>query len=434
MAPRSQEPQEEWVPLNEGLAKLSKLKEEKTNDLVDKIANTIEAQNFFTQLEEAPKFEDLPKETQKEILGNPEDWDRIPNLEKPIRTRKKKTKSKPEVKEKPPKIKYFVEFKINVKGDRKEVGYIIETEDEKLITKLTTTRALNEYVNFRTLNCLSYRVWQEGDEEYSKDITETPRTSSEVLSEESNIDNKEEDIRIKLLKNMPNYIKNTKFWKIAVTPGRRPRQRDFEKYSVVEMANSAEEAKERVRKNLGLAGNELKDKNMAVIPISVEDLVMSDRFKTFLDKFDKNELDGLSLSDILDLPDEPKEKPNSEKERLTPTDEDTLSKYSAEIDKNGFITKVYPVIDNVLEQSVAQDYIKFYITPIRTSIMYRTTEVMAKDEYMATSSFINAVLGYLRDERRTTNLYKEVNRVSVVNSKTGSISDLSIALEEVKKK
>lgn len=430
MAPRSQEPQDEkWVPFNEGLAKLFKQKEEKTNELINKIAESIETQNFFTQLEEAPKFEDLPKETQKEIIGNPDDWDKI-NLEKPKRERKKKVKQQPIKVEKAPLIKYFVEFKVNVKGTRKEVGYIIATDNEKNINKMTTLRALDEFVNFRTLNCLTYRELQEGDIEYVRDIVDAPRTSPEPILEETNIDTREDMIN-KIINNVPDKLKLMKFWKIVITPGRRPRPRDYDKFYVLEAADTSEEAKSIVKSKFMKDGYEVKDKNMILFPIQLEDVIKSNKFRSFLNQLDDDDLKVFDIVDMLEHRNDEDDRELVSKTPIAKPDMDKFETFSAEIDKEGFITKVYPNASNILEQNTLQNYTKFYITPINTSIKYKTVEVLAKNEYAATTNFIQAVFGYSKDERRNPAYYKDIDRISVVNSITGAISDLSVRAQEV---
>ena len=57
-------------------------------------------------------------------------------------------KSKITKKEERTKYKYFCTFKLNVKGNKKEIGYIIEAENidkvNELETKTTTTNTLNQ--------------------------------------------------------------------------------------------------------------------------------------------------------------------------------------------------------------------------------------------------------------------------------------------------
>ena len=176
---------------------------------------------------------------------------------------------------------YFVDFKANIKGDRKKLGFIIQTDDETKIPDLVSKKLKTKYTGVRTINCVNYRKALSTDEEYIEDISSVTRIASDKSSEDTNeinqqnnqiepdnheieLDNWVEEL-FKALKAL-----NRKCFKIICTPGRVPKLKDMSNYSYsFEQNESIILFKCRhLVEDLGL---KFKDKWVKILPVSQEE-------------------------------------------------------------------------------------------------------------------------------------------------------------------
>lgn len=215
-----------------------------------------------------------------------------PSVEKsePSKERKPKIKKSTPITILKPKIKYFVEATINVKGQRKEVGYIIETDDEKKVYSEFNKALKKDFSGIRNITGKKYKEATDEDIPYDRVKIETISNSSttnlEALnnsSDKTTLDELKESIRSDLDKisvNVPDNI-----WKVVITPGRRPRQRDFNSNYVYAIGNNEKEVKQFCCDRLGMSTNELKDKWIKMYPCSFDNIIKNDsRFIDFCAK------------------------------------------------------------------------------------------------------------------------------------------------------
>lgn len=210
-----------------------------------------ESQDLIEQLEIAPSVEDSSEkieEIEPEIINNNEG-------------------------------KYFVEFKANIKGNRKQFGLIVETENKDDIPNIVSKKLKKEYTGVRTINCMSINNYEETNKEYTTDIEPaSTRITSSDLSEETNNTNQPEftdeelnsfiDVVYKVLDRIQKSI-----YKVVITPGRVPKLKDMKNFQfIIEKSESIIRYNiKEVARELG-KGNVYKDKHTKIIRIPKEAL------------------------------------------------------------------------------------------------------------------------------------------------------------------
>lgn len=370
-----------------------------------------ESQNFFTQLETAPKFEDLPTDTKKEILGNPDDWSKIekPKVERP----KKEKKIKPQ----PVKIEmkdWFVTFKVNVKGDKKEVGYLIKAHTESKALDQANIRAKREFSGLRSMTYCRVRLATEEDKEYLNDIIEEAK---KVVVPETPVEEPKDDSQAiidKLLDGVSEELRSKSIWRVVFTPGRKPRKRDHDKSFFVVHADSLEEAKaeakRQVQDELGLP---YKDKWANIFQDSLDNILNSKSFKEYAgevkDLMDKKDIlgDNINIHKI-QLPTPPEVEEDEEK------DGPFLKGTGIEVafTDNKYIKAVKPGGLNIFEMQNLKTY---KINPVSPNREYPTVEVLAPSPANALLFFSYAVRVY----DRPYPLYKDLKSMGIINPDTG---------------
>lgn len=365
-----------------------------------------ESQNFFTQLETAPKFEDLPTDTKKEILGNPDDWSKI---EKPKKEKK--------IKQPPVKIEmktWFATFKINVKGDRKEVGYLLKAHTESKAAEQANIRAKREFSGLRSMTHLNVRLATEEDKEYLNDIVEEKKQVVVTETPAPESENTSKAIIDKLLDGVSEDLKNKSIWRVVFTPGRKPRKRDHDKSFFVVHADSLEEAKaeakRQVQDELGLP---YKDKWTNIFQDTLENILNSKSFKEYAgevkDLMDKKDILGDTVNiHKIQLPTPPEVEEDEEK------DGPFLKGTGIEVafTDNKYIKAVKPGGLNIFEMQNLKTY---KVNPVSPSREYPTVDVLAPSPANALLFFSYAVRVY----DRPYPLYKDLKSVGIINPDTG---------------
>ena len=144
-------------------------------------------------------------------------------------------------------------------------------------------RAKQEFPSVRSIVKVICKESKKEDKEYINDLSESTRTTSETISEETNkvnhIENK--TFAEQLVDKMSDEIKQKKVWRVVFTPGRKPRKRDYDTNFFVVEANSINEAREEAKRQLAELDVKFKDKWSLIVPDTIENVAKSKAFKNF---------------------------------------------------------------------------------------------------------------------------------------------------------
>jgi len=183
--------------------------------------------------------------------------------------------------ETPKKSKYYATFRVNAKGIKYNVAYIVEELNEKKALSLVDKRAKKDFPGMRSLTFLKIRLSEDNDKEFIEEINDVKPIVS--VPKEKPKDNKEE--LDEFIKSFTGILDNTNFkiYKVVFTPGRKPRKRDLNDGMLVP-AKSKQAALDIVKGDLKNQGaTELKDKYFNVISLSTQEVLNSKEFKSFLE-------------------------------------------------------------------------------------------------------------------------------------------------------
>lgn len=380
--------------------------------------------DFFYQLDNAPKFEDLSKESKSKIIGNPDNWDKLDTSKKTKKKKEKKVNVKPNL------TKYFVEFKINVGGLRKECGLIIESASNKDLSTLAYQRMSKQFSNLRSLNCLKFKLY-ENEEEYINDLEQT---SVKVETPKKTVETTEDNELLNLfndtINSLPDEIKNKKCWRVIVTPGRRPRPRDKSKRGLITIKNSEEECIKFVKEQFAQDGITLKDKEIMTVETTIYNAIISERERFLnsdiaeLNDFISYMKEAVMLLDLKNANDEdlkPKSFSENEKQKLAEETDKALEEirnleYKMSVNEDGFIEEIIPVPKTLIEQLNVNKFKEFLIRPIETAKSYPSTKVLSINMILALRTFLNMKDGVEKTLGKTT--YKFITKVNVINVET----------------
>lgn len=200
------------------------------------------------------------------------------------------------------KTKYLIEAIVNIKGQRKEIGYIIESDNIKKASTEFNKRLKKEYSGIRNITNKKITLAKEDSVEYDNIKIENIARDPEIKSEATEIKNNKiilDNVK-ELVRNDLNDINiNTKIWKVVITPGRRPRQRDFNSNYVYALGDTELDAKKFCCDRLGISLNELKDKWIKMYQCSINNIIENDsKFIEFCAK----EINSNNITELFNNP------------------------------------------------------------------------------------------------------------------------------------
>ena len=147
--------------------------------------------------------------------------------------------------------KYFVTFRINVKGERKDVGVIISDTDEESALENAKIKIKRDFSGIRSFTFPNVRIATKNDKNFVKPVVENIPKSDKSSND---IDLEKVDT-FSLDKLYSSLDENEPVYKVIYTPGRKPRLRDYDKSFILVQAddlNNAWEKAESIFDSMGL--------------------------------------------------------------------------------------------------------------------------------------------------------------------------------------
>lgn len=292
---------------------------------------------------------------------------------------------------------YFCTCKINTKGVRKEVGFIIQAINETEALSVFNLRLKKEFSGIRNITFSRIRLMNEDDKEYVNDIEVVTKIVSDESKTESNKDTNNEqnetsknDLVSSFLAELPEHLRNKNIYRVVFTPGRKPRKRDYDKNFFIVMADTLTEAKTEARAEIESMGLPFKEKFALFQKDTVEEIAKSTRFKKFLDR-QKNKSNSTSEDLTTNKP--------LKLQNLNTLNDDydgglytSNSGYKVETDEvTGQITSITLTGVNIFDQG---NFKKYIITPSNSIKKYNPIEISAispSNALIAVSKVITSV-------------------------------------------
>lgn len=198
--------------------------------------------------------------------------------------------------------KYLVEAVVNVKGQRREIGYIIEANNIEKASLKFDKELKKEYSGIRNITGKKISNAKENDIPYNRSKTENISREPTIKFGTSKNESNEiilDDVKKLIKDDLINSKIPTKIWKVVITPGRRPRQRDFNSNYVYALGDTELDAKKFCCDRLGISIDELKDKWIKMYQCTIDNIIENDnRFIEFCAK----EINSNNITELFNNP------------------------------------------------------------------------------------------------------------------------------------
>ena len=312
------------------------------------------------------------------------------------------------------KYKYYCTFKLNVKGEKKELAYIIEADNIDETQKLAQLRTKKEFTGIRSFTCFKSRTANEDDKEYIRNIEETSNVSITESNKITNIDKEslsQDELEVQnMLEDLPEDLKNTQMWKVVYTPGKKPRKKDYDKHYFVVFGDTREEALAMAKVQLDDMNIKFKEKWAVLFPINAKDIANSKLYKEF--KESRPDL-------VMDLSNTAK---TNNDIRATVKEKANFNIFldfkdvRIELDKDGNISGLDVLGVNIITKGT---FTKFILTPIISLIdkQLQPITVYAPDLYNAVFFLYIAL-----KQNDVPRIYKQIDTVKIFDDKTQKTS------------
>ena len=332
-------------------------------------------------------------------------------------------KSKTIKKEERTKYKYFCTFKLNVKGDKKEIGYIIEAENIDKVNELALLRAKKEFTGIRSFTNRKVRTLEDTDKEFIIDSVEDVKSNSKTLSTDTNKiiqQQLEKDSNLVNLEEFERFLNrireegDTQIWKVVYTPGRKPRKRDQDSHYFIVVAKTLSEAKEEAKKIITDAGAPYKDKWANYSLVDANDILSSSLYKQYEKQRQNKDVSEAvhKIETIENIQDKLKSMRNSYHEQLQLFVK--MSGLNVSYDDNtGYMTYIKPIGVNIMTLGTFKEFI---VIPKITKVIKNLppTKVLAPDRGNAVFFLYIAIRNY--DVPR---MYYDIDECTIIDPATG---------------
>lgn len=134
--------------------------------------------------------------------------------------------------------KYFVTFRVNIKGERKDVGVVISDVDEESALENAKIKIKRDFSGIRSFTFPNVRIATKNDKNFMEPVVENiPKSDATSVPTE-----KETFSLDKLYNSLKD---DEKVYKVIFTPGRKPRMRDYDKSFILIQADDLDSAWEK---------------------------------------------------------------------------------------------------------------------------------------------------------------------------------------------
>ena len=300
--------------------------------------------------------------------------------------------------------KYFVTFRINVKGDRKDVGFVLEDTSEDSALEKARLKVKRDFSGVRSITFANVRVATKDDKDFVNPVIEDKSIS---------VEKDEKPKEVSPLEKLFNTLDGNEIvYKVVFTPGRKPRLRDYDKSFIMLEADSLEDAKKKAEFTFNSMGLEYKSSWCVILEGTLDSFRPSieNRIKSFKDE----DIDLSSITDFSPIKVSSKPVPVPEKRELV-----SLDGLSAKYDDNFVISSVTPDGISFVD---SLKFSKYELTLISEEKTFPPIVTFAEDDVSA-AAYLFAVI---RGKQEFIDVYKGVKIVDSKNLSTGKIMNLKV--------